>query len=385
MQGHSPTIMKRVSHTIEEEEEDEDDASLVRALYRYEQMGGNPLGPLFSFRLHPIGGRRRWRNTVERLQFHADLQQLRPSTPADNLGLALTEALHDAIDRELQNHPRPPHDFINFAITAHGFTHAYQSINFTVGEFLERSARLDELLATLAGKLNSNEAFDPHRGFQVDVVLVSTPTPGRSNGRKYNVGRRCMDADNKKKRCIVPIKNTDDLCCARAIVTMRSHCHLKDRHHLSRSNWVACRNHMPWQTLMARQLHQAAGVPEGPCGLEELRKFQDYLSPRYQLLVMCRSKPFFLIFKGPPAPLQIRLLKSDAHYDGCKSFPAFVNRSYWCQDCEKGFNVDDAKNHPCRGRTCSACHRRNCPEYSLHATPLIGVLIAMVAFTAQIA
>ena len=359
--------MKRVA-TDHLEEDDEDDALLVRALERYEQMGGNPMGPLFAFHLQPIGRRRRWRNVVERLQFHADLQQLRPPTAADNIGLALTEALHEAIDRELQAHPRPPHDFINFAITAHGFTHAYQSINFTVGEFLERSARLDELLATLAGKLNSNEAFDPQRGFQVDVVLVSTPTPGRGK-RNCNVGRRCLDADNKKKKCIIPIKNTDDLCCARAIVTMRAHCHRHDRHHMARSNWNACRDNMPRQTTMAHQLHEAAGVPKGACGLEELQQFQAYLSPTYQLLVMCRSKPFFLIFKGPPAPQQIRLLKSDDHYDGCTSFPAFVNRAYWCQHCERGFNVDDVKNHPCQGRTCKACNRRDCPDYSFRGTP----------------
>ena len=46
----------------------------------------------------------------------------------------------------------------------------------------------------------------------------------------------------------------------------------------------------------ARQLHSLAGVPEGPCGVEELQKFQQALGSQYQLLVMCRSKPFFLIF-----------------------------------------------------------------------------------------
>ena len=145
--------------------DDEEDDLLVRALDRHEQMGGNPLGPLFDFRLHSIGGRRRWRRVVERLQFHADLQQLRDPAVTDNIGLALTEALHRAIERELDNHPRSDCDMVNFALTTHGFTHAYQSINFTVGEFLQRSARLDELLATLAGKLNSNESFDPQRGF----------------------------------------------------------------------------------------------------------------------------------------------------------------------------------------------------------------------------
>ena len=71
--------------------------------------------------------------------------------------MALTEALHQAIETELGREQRPPYHFVNFAITAHGFTDAYQTANFTAGEFLQRTARLDEMLATLAGKLNSNE------------------------------------------------------------------------------------------------------------------------------------------------------------------------------------------------------------------------------------
>ena len=83
------------------------------------------------------------------------------------------------------------------AITADGFTHVYQTANFTVGECLQRAARLDEMLATLAGKLNSNESFNPDRGFQVDVVFVSMPGPGSGRGRKCNPGRRCLDRENK--------------------------------------------------------------------------------------------------------------------------------------------------------------------------------------------
>ena len=134
--------------------------------------------------MQPIGRRRRWRKVVERAQFNAQLRQLREPVAGDNIGMALTEALHHAIETELDREHRPAHHFVNFAITAHGFTHAYQTANFTVGEFLQRTARLDEMLATLAGKLNSNESFNPDRGFQVDVVFVSMPGP--ETGRRKN-------------------------------------------------------------------------------------------------------------------------------------------------------------------------------------------------------
>ena len=81
------------------------------------------------------------------------------------------------------------------------------------------------------------------------------------------------------------------------------------------------------QQRQAQELHRQAGVAEGPCGLEEPRQFQQALGSQYQLLVMTRMKPFFLIFMGPAAPHQIRLLKSNHHFDSYTSFPAFVNRS----------------------------------------------------------
>ena len=62
-----------------------------------------------------------------------------------------------------------------------------------------------------------------------------------------------------------------------------------------KARWDTLRRGRPRQTTEARELHQQAGVPEGPCGVEELQKFQEALGDRYQLLVMCRAKPFVLI------------------------------------------------------------------------------------------
>ena len=312
-------------------EENEDiDQILNQAYDQFEaQYGGAATsGPLFKFRLRQIGKRPTWRDVVQRQQFDAQLIQLRQSTVGDNIGHSLSEALYECITRELERQNRPPHHFVNMAITANGFTHAYQTINFTVEEFLNRTARLDEMLQKL----------------------------------KNNPGQRCMDNENKKKRCIIAINNHDDLCCARAIATMREHCN-KDNSNDAFHNFHNMRRGRVIQEHAAIELHRLAGVDRGPCGLQELEKFQRYLQPTYQLLVMCRTKPFFLIFKGPPAPKQIRLLKSDTHYDGCTSFPAFVNRSYWCALCEKGFDHDDAKHHPCEGRSCHSCNRKDCPEY----------------------
>ena len=358
---------------VEDYFDEDDDAwehAMVRALDREEQLGG-ALGPLFDFRMVPTGRRRRWRETTDHSQFHAHLEQQRDATDGDNLGIHLTEALYRAIRTQIASHARL-HDLLHFAIQAHGFAHAFRSSNIRVEEFMNRGTYLDELLDTLAGKLNSNEEFHPDRGFQVDVVVVRMPTPGSGRGRKRNVGLRAMEEDSKRKNSIISIKNKDTLCCARAIVTMKAHCHRNDPGCMPRSNWNALRDGRRRQETMARQLHRDAGVPEGPCGLPELEKFQQFLAPHYQIKVVSRMKPFFVIFRGPEAPHIIYLLKSNQHYEGCTTMTGFTNRSYWCDLCDRGFDHNDGENHPCEGRTCRACQRTSdhpCPDYDKFQKP----------------
>lgn len=182
------------------DEDEEENSILNRAYDRWEQYGGGGTGPLFKFKLVAIGKRRTWRNVVERAQFNAQLRQLREPVAADNIGYALTEALYNAMETELLKQNRPAHHFVNMAITANGFQHAYQSANFTVGEFLQRTARLDEMLTKLAAKLNSNETFSPQKSFQVNVVMVSMPGPGSGHRKRHNPGRLCLERENKKKK-----------------------------------------------------------------------------------------------------------------------------------------------------------------------------------------
>ena len=357
--------MKRAA-SFEYSSDEESDALLATCLDDFEQRGGAM--PLFTFTFEAVGPRRRWRNVVQGQTFKATLHQQRDAHPQDNIGEALTEALRVAIQGELQTLNARPHDRVNFSMTAHGFTQAFQSINFEVREFLERSLRLDALLQSLAEKLNSNEEFNPQQGFEVLLSVVAMPTPGSGHGKKYNPGRRCLEKVLKNKRSIITIKNQDSLCCARAIVTMRAHCH-RDRDSESKALWDTLRQGYPRQTTMARELHRLAGVPEGPCGFEELQKFQDALGEQYRLLVMSMAKPFLLIFKGPRAPHTICLLKADDHYNGCTSFKGFMNRGYYCVECEKGYDHEEARHHSCKGRVCKSCDRKTCPDYRIGTQP----------------
>lgn len=59
----------------------------------------------------------------------------------------------------------------------------------------------------------------------------------------------------------------------------------------------------------------------------------------------------------------IQLIKVDEHYHGCTSFGGFLSKSYFCHDCNRGFDHDDIGNHPCVGKKCPSCERKGCVDF----------------------
>ena len=78
-------------------------------------------------------------------------------------------------------------------------------------------------LQSLANKLNSGEKFNINTSFETELTLICTPPSGSGRGKERSVGRRNVEG------------------------------------------------------VQAKELHRLAGVPEGPCGLQELEMFQKAL------------------------------------------------------------------------------------------------------------
>ena len=94
-----------------------------------------------------------------------------------------------------------------------------------------------------------------------------------------------------------------------------------------------------------------------------------------------------LTFKGDTfleARKLIALVKSNyedengdlkAHYDGLYSIPGFMNRSYFCHRCCKGYNTEDSAHHNCQAQNCPDCKRSKskdedgCQDFKLWAKP----------------
>ena len=360
-----------------------------------QQTGGNPLGPLFHFEFSPVSDQQ-WLKRVQKNVYHTRLRQRRLPKDSDDVGVAIVNALETSTRQHLERIGAHPEDRVFLAITAHDFAHIYQTSEFTVREFMAGSTRLEQLMRKLAGKLNSNESFHPDQGFQLDLTLVRPLGTGSGHERGLNPGRMGYALSRQMKTSIIEIQNKDELCCARAIVTMKARAEwkvaekrvleeenkevpdkvlidkLKVEEKKKDYNTLRCtpkanKTTLQLQRTLAKHLHLVAGVPEGPCGLDELKKFQAYLAtqnPPYQLKVFCDlvKKP---IFTGPQKADEdhiLVLIKSQNHYDGCGSLTGFLNRSYYCHNCDRVFNTNDPAHHSCLGRICKACGGNPCPD-----------------------
>jgi len=362
-----------------------------------QQMGGNPL---FEFEVTPVTDRQ-WLTTASKTVYHTNLRQRRQPEDTDDIGVAIVNAMEATVRQHLKRINAQAQDRVFLAMTAHEFEHAYQSIAFPVHEFLEGSLRLDNLMQKLAGKLNSNEAFSPDQGFQLDLTLVRSLNPGSGHEKRLNPGRTGYKVSRETKKSLIKIKNKDELCCARAIVTMQARSEWKvvekrrkeeqdkeapDKAQLeslqaeekrAKNDYERLRDAKGQNTRqlkLAKILHRQAGVPEGPCGLPELEKFQIYLStqtPPYQLKVFTDivKKPIFIGRQKADEDHILVLIKSNNHFDGCGSLLGFMNRSYWCRDCDKAFNTKDWAHHSCQGRVCKACGSKPCPDKTPFKSP----------------
>ena len=351
-----------------------------------QQIGGNPL---FNFEFLPVSSQQ-WLRRVQKTLYHTRLRQRRAPLDTDDMGVAIVRAMEDGTRQHLEKIGARDEDRVFLALTPNGFEHVYQTTEFTVGEFKAGSTRIETLMRKIAGKLNSNEAFHPDDGFQLDLTLLRPMGQGSGHGKRLNPGRMGYQMSREVKHSIIEIRNKDELCCARAIVTMKARAEwkviekkvqeerevsgllqkLRSEEKEAKKTYDTLKHTKGKYTLqrkLAKHLHLVAGVPKGPCGRDELETFQTYLAaqdPPFQLKVFCDQvkKP---LFTGPTKMDEdhiLLLLKSGNHYDGIASLPGFLNTSYYCHLCDRAFNTDDPDNHSCQGQKCRACGGNPCSD-----------------------
>ena len=207
------------------------------------------------------------------------------------------------------------------------------------------------ILAEFQRVIQSNQAFRLNDTVDVNVIHVSMPSGGKGSKRsEVNLEKHL-----EKKRLIVRIQNDDDLCMARALVVAKAKVDNDTRD-------LQIRNpHRPLQTRLAQELLQNAGVPLGPCGLEQAKQFQAYLTD-YQISIVSKEYSNKIIYAGPEKDKKIYLYMHNNHYDVITKMPGFFARVYYCHTCKKAYN--NQEEHRCPNACKSCGFPSECPEVS---------------------
>ncbi|KAJ8017420.1 hypothetical protein HOLleu_45188 [Holothuria leucospilota] len=148
--------------------------------------------------------------------------------------------------------------------------------------------------------IQSNADFTLNGDVILNVLHVDMAN-GKGRANTFTNLRQWLVA---KKRSVITIKNSDDLCLARALVTAKARL---DKEYDRTINWQNIRKGFGEKTTMAKALHGKAGVLEEPCGLDEVARFQEYLA-EYQILVITQILQDPIMFRGPDKDKKLCLL-----------------------------------------------------------------------------
>ena len=209
----------------------------------------------------------------------------------------------------------------------------------------------EKVLSHVEKVVQSNEEFRLNTTVNIDVIRVEMPHGGARHKRDIMNIRDYL----KKKGTVITINNMDNLCLARALVVSIARIEKDPRYNNIRNS---ARN---IQRERAFDLHEAANVPLGPCGLKEVDLFQQYLV-NYQIIVVSGDQNNTIIY--PPHPptnpnpeKSIYLYYQANHYDVITKLPGFLNTNYFCHLCHKGY--DHTTDHLCIGM-CRSCRGFGC-------------------------
>ena len=197
--------------------------------------------------------------------------------------------------------------------------------------------------------IQSNQEFRLNDTVTIDINHVKTPQGrGKRKGKRTTFNIR----DHlKEKKSIIRINNKDDFCLARALAVSIAKIENDPRYA------QIIKPDRPVQLERALDLHQAANVPLGPCGIDEVKLFQSYLSS-YQIIVVSGTHNNSIIYPPKPPGTDekpiISLYFHNNHFDVITSIPGFLNKSYFCRRCHKCYNCTTDHLCPAMCRSCRA-------------------------------
>ena len=264
---------------------------------------------------------------------------MRPNVPRGDIMQFMSQAMTSILERITWNMDST--DLVRFIMQSPDLSYPISL------PFMPLHALTSErVLGEIEKVLQSFEEIQINSPMQINIIHVVLPNGGARLRKKRAVK---VTESLVKKKSVIIIKNKDNLCCARAIVVAKAKLD-------SDPNWNSMRQGLSIQAKKAIELHEQSGVPRGTCGIPEIKKFQEVL-PGYQIVLISKEHLNGIIYKGPEAPKKIYLYYYDNHFGVITTMSGFLNRNYYCIECNKGYDHED--RHNCKSK-CSCCHRRGC-------------------------
>ena len=210
---------------------------------------------------------------------------------------------------------------------------------------------VEKVLSHVEKVIQSNEEFRLNTTVNIDLIRVEMP---RGSGRLKRTTLNIRD-HLKKKKSVIPINNKDALCLARALAVSIARIEKDPRYNRMLDSSCTV------QRERAFDLHEAANVPLGPCGLKEVDLFQQYLV-NYQIIVVSGDQDNTIIYPyqapaNPNPEKSIYLYYQANHFDVITKLPGFLNTNYFCHVCHKAY--DHTTDHLCNGM-CYSCRGFGC-------------------------
>ena len=314
-------------------------------------------GGTFDFELQPYVDRLSSRLGVRERHFNTQLRQRGNFIPNENISRALRDGLHRAVNQVLTTTPDlHDQDRLYFTLASNRLHNNFLGWGLRAGEWRQGGDGVDVLFERLAQALNNNEQFEMDDSFQLSITQVHHAPQGTGRRRQNTFGHPTMEMLTAKKNAAIRIQNSDELCCARALVTAKAKVDQHPKYH-------SIRQGDKLQRELALRLHDEARVPPGPCSYEALTKFS--VAPSltgYQIILVDSHRSYHITTFGPLQDKQLILLYHQGHYDVITRLPGFFGSSYVCAHCWKPY--DHEEKHRCtKKRLCGACRQKECPDF----------------------
>ena len=331
------------------------------------------------FRLYKTQPRQRPRFGLEESAYRAELTEAAQDEAAlwvEGMGsladvvLRIVEALIDRVGGGLNDR-----DLIQLSIFAtgpHGLDYPLY-----IPPTRKKDLTAELILNHLERILQSNEQFRLDGNLVFEIVTARLPFGGKRNKSQPIAEEKWL----KQSSSILVVKNRDENCFSRALVIGLAHLlqglvtSMAPRGRPLPPQWVAddtvC--HKLWgrntchnvvrreqrQARLAADLRHKAGLADGRAGVAEMKTVQTNYLTRLgiRLVVFAKRYHGMVIFRGPSdLPRHLYLYYYSEHFAVLTSPQAFLNRSYFCEFCVKGFDV---RNHHRCERTCHRCQKIN--------------------------